>query len=289
MPTALSLLQTNSEGYLVPKLERGLRFLFVGRSGSGKSNALVSLPKPLYNMDIDGRIKGIAPSILWLGQKEFDKISYDNFSPSGGFESIDRKLNQIANDAERGLYPYRTIGIESVGSLAVILALDSQRLRKAEKSFEGKKRGSVEFLHSDDYNYVSTAFRLLNFNYFLPLAQMGINVVLSAWVADKWGKDPSGGKYDPPIVVGERILAPGNFVEEVMGYFDEMYYFRRKPNVIMGEEPQFTIEFNGTFAKSSLGLPVGEVNITKKNFFQVWKKLVEETVGVKDERTTTAS
>lgn len=261
---------------LKPKLKVGTRFLFVGRSGSGKENAAVSFPKRMYEFDCDNRFAGALSAVNWVGADEFRKIDFDFYNPKDGFAAIDDKLTSIHNALDKKQTEIRTVIMSSIGSMAALLALDSQLLRGQSKSesFKGKRRGKVEFLHPDDYNYVSTAFRFLTFERFFPMAELGCNMILTAWVADRWGKKPGAGEYDPPQVIGEKVLAPGNFVEEVVGYFDEVYYFRKHPGII-GKPPRYTVEFNGpSLAKSALGLPTGEVDITGRSFYSAWYNLV---------------
>lgn len=277
MANALDILTRNQDGTFSPKLDKGQRQLFVGRSGSGKSSAEISFVElgPMYCFDCDNRFRGTGPALNWLGYEKFSKIDFDFYNPDDGFIAIDKKLNAIANTAEKGQCKYKTISIDSVGSLATMLALDSQRLR-GQSDKKGKVRGKVTFLHPDDYNYVSTAFRILMFNYIFPLNEMGINFMMSGWVADKWGKKAGANEFDPPEVIGERILASGNFVEEVMGYFDETYYFRKQPPVLQNQMPKYTVEFNGSFAKTAFGLPAGQHEVTGKSFYNMWKESVEK-------------
>ena len=280
MANILDLLTKNSDGTFSPKLNKGQRLLFVGRSGSGKTAAEASFPKRSYTADFDNRMRGAICAKKWMTPEEFAQIEFDFYNPSDGFNAYDDKLGGILEDAQKGKCKYNTVCNDSVGALIYCLALDSQRLRGANKDFSGKVRGKVKFLHPDDYNYVSTALRLIMFDRVFPLNECGVTTIFSAWVADKWGKDPNAkSEYDPAIVTGERILGPGNAVEEFTGYFDEQYYFRKETTGIIGIEPKFTVEFNGAFAKSALGLPIGRHDITNKNFYQFWTKMVNETLG----------
>lgn len=277
---ALDLFLKTNEGYDL-RTDKGQRILFVGRSGSGKSCALTSFPKDLYEFDIDNRFRGAASSIKWIGVEEFKRIEFDFYNPKDGFDAIDSKLNQLANDIEAKRSNIRTISFESVSALIFLLTLDSQRKRGVKGSpgsFAGKVRGRVEFLHPDDYNYCSTALRLIMFNYIFPLNEMGINTIFSAWIADKWGRPKSSKEFDMPEVIGEKILGPGNTVEEFIGYFDEAYYFRKNEGIVMGKPPKYTVEFNGSFAKTAYPLPPGEFDITGKSFFPMWEELVRESM-----------
>ena len=258
---ALDLFVKDGEDFTL-KTNKGQRFLFVGRSGSGKSNAVVSFPTKLYDFDFDNRFRGSASAIKWLGTERFREIDFDFYNPKDGFEAIDNNLNKIANDVEARRSKINTLAFESVSTLIFTLALDSQKKRGVDKSFKGKTRGKVEFLHPDDYNYVSTALRLIMYNYIFPLNEMGINTIFSAWPVDKWAKRKDAKDYDPPEVVGEKIIGPGNAIEELIGYFDEMYYFRKIQPAVSGMSPRFTVEFNGGFAKTAYPLPPGEFDVT---------------------------
>lgn len=286
---SLELFEQNEEGLYLPKLSKGQRLLFVGRSGSGKSNAIVSWPGPLYDFDCDNRFRGATSAAKWLGIDRFKAIDFNHYNPKDGFDAIDNDLNVIANDAEKKKAKYNTLAFESVGTLIFMLALDSQKKRGVkgtEGAMKGKVRGKVEFLHPDDYNYVSTALRLLVYNYIFPLNEMGINTIFSAWVADRWGKKENAKDFDPPEVIGEKILGPGNAVEEFMGYFDELYYFRKVDGLTSTIAPKFTVEFNGGLAKTAYGLPPGKHDITGKDFFSFWTSKVNELVGVPGSNVT---
>lgn len=268
----MDLVTTNPDGSCSPKLDKGQRVLFIGRTGSGKSNAEISGPGPIYTFDCDNRMKGTSSALSWLGIEKFKQIDFDYYNPSDGFASIDDKLTTFLEQAQKRSLKYKTICIDSVGSLIYLLALDSQRLRGVSSGdIKGKVRGKVKFLHPDDYNYVATALRILMYERFMPLNELGINTFFSAWVTDKWGKSSSGKEYDAPEIIGEKIVGPGNTVEEFNGYFDEAYYFRKEPNVISNLPPKFTVEFNGSFAKTAINLPPGKFDVTGKNFYQFWE------------------
>lgn len=277
------------DGVYRPKVSEGMRFLFVGRSGSGKSTAIVSWPDPSYDFDCDNRFRGAIGAAKWLGIEKFKRIDFKHYNPSDGFDALDTDLNVMINDAEKKRCKYHTLAFESVGTLIFMLALDSQKKRGVKGSTEymkGKSRGKVEFLHPDDYNYVSTALRLLIYNYIFPLNELGINTIFSAWVADRWGKKQNAKDYDPPEVIGEKILGPGNAVEEFMGYFDELYYFRKEDGIVASQPPKFTVEFSGGLAKSALGLSHGKHDITGKDFYSFWASEVNKRTEVPGNNAT---
>ena len=276
----MDLVKSNDDGSYSPRLDKGQRILFVGRSGSGKSNAEISFPGPLYVFDCDNRIKGTVSAMEWLRIERFKQIDFDYFNPSDGFTGIDDKLSSFLEQAQTRKLKYKTLCLDSVGSLIYMLALDSQKLRGQGRDISGKVRGKVKFLHPDDYNYVATALRLIVFERFMPLNELGINILCSAWVTDKWGKSKSAKEYDPPEVIGEKIVGPGNTVEEFTGYFDEAYYFRKDFN-FPGSPPKYSVEFSGAFAKTAINLPAGLHDVTGKSFYDYWVETVNRSIYAK--------
>jgi hypothetical protein len=273
----LDLVTKNEDDSYSPKLDKGQRILLVGRTGSGKSNAEISFPGPAYVFDFDNRIKGTVSALKWLGLEKFKTIDFDYYNPSDGFGVMDDKLSSFLEQAQTRKLKYKTLCFDSVGSIIYTLALESQRLRGANKDFTGKVRGKVKFLHPDDYNYVATAIRLIVFERFMPLNELGINILVSAWITDKWGKGKNSKEYDAAEIIGEKIVGPGNTVEEFNGYFDEAYYFRKEAS-LLHDAPRYTVEFNGTFAKTALNLPPGIFDVTGKSFYDFWVEKVGRSI-----------
>lgn len=278
MPNALSLFTKTEAGNFVPKIEKGTTMLVVGRHGSGKTCANFSFPGKTYVFDMDHRIKGGAQSLLWLGNDKLGEIDYDTYDVVKGFTAINNKMEELLNKAKTFNCPYKNVLFESIGALTKLLALDSKELRGVEK---GKKRGALRFLSPDDYNYVSAAMSEIIFEFALPMSSYGINVIFSGWIVDKWGKPINaegipiaGTEYAPNVIVGEKLLATDKLAEEIPGYFNEVYYFRKEAG--LGNKPKYTVEFNGTFARNTLGLPSGRFDITNKSFYQVWKEEIEK-------------
>lgn len=266
---ALDLLVKNEDGTYSPKFERGQRILFVGKSGEGKSAAEISFSAlgPMYFFDCDNRFKGATAAASWLGVEKLKSVDFDFYNPNDGFRAIDQKLNELANAAQSRKCKFKTICLDSLGSICAMLGLEALRLSGKGKS---KTLGDVQFLGPQEYGYISTAFRLLMFNYIFPLNEAGVNTIFSAWVVDRYGKKPGTPDYSPAEVIGEKILGTGNFTEENSGYFNEQYRFRKDAPAVVGRLPKYTVEFNGAFAKTSLNLPAGTFDITSKDFYEFW-------------------
>lgn len=278
MPNALSLLNKTESGEFVPKIEKGMTLLHVGRHGAGKTCANFSFPGATYVFDMDQRMKGGASSLVWLGKEKLSKIDFDTYTVDKGFAKINDKMEELLTLAQARKCSYQNILFESIGALTKLLALDSKALRGSE----GKKRGSLRFLTPDDYNYVSAAMSEIIFEFALPMSTLGHNVIFSAWIVDKWGKPVdsnglplSGSEFAPNVVIGEKLLATDKLAEEIPGYFNEIHYFRKEKGL---RGPKYTVEFNGTFARNTLGLVPGQIDITNKSFYDCWKEQIEKCI-----------
>lgn len=252
--------------YLVSleRANKGRMILGIGRSGSGKSAAWASFPGKKFVFDFDHRIEGLLRASQWIPDLEND-VEFEQFG------LIDMpKLDGIL----AGLIPiqinlpkFPTIIFDSIGSFNRLLLMDSIKFRGGK----GQTRGNVPFTEPSDFQYASMAWQKLIHTVFLPMTRAGINVLVSGWVVDRWGK-PEGKPYDESIVIGERLLLPDKLAEELPGYFNEVYYFRRVSTGIPSKPVKFTVEFNSTLARSAL-ISAADVEITNRSFFEVWQDL----------------
>lgn len=249
--------------------------LFASRSGHGKSTAIASYAElgGLYVLDLDKRARGMlgSPAIKreWLDRIEVDQ----SIDASQGFAEIDKKLEIKLIKAKSRQLDEKTIAIESFGTLVKTLLFDSMRLRGAEDSFRGKSRGSVKFFHPDDYNYVSMAVNQLVYT---CLLQLKVNLILSGWIVDRYGKPAGSDDYAQAEVIGQKMLGPANLAEEIVGYFDEVYLFEKEETGSAKQPLKFTVSFEGNLAKTSI--PElhgwGKVDVTNKSFLQVYTDIL---------------
>ena len=258
--------------------------LFVGKSGSGKSTAIASFANegPLKIYDLDRRARGILGSAEFLGEDiikqieievpEADKHTGDLWKALVAALEID-----LVNAAQRRL-TYKTIAYESATTIADLMLLTSKRLRGAESKSPGKQRGEHVFTSPDDYNYVSSVYRDLFYEYLLPLK---VNVILSAWVVDEWGPNPEG-PYLPDMKIGQSLNTTRKLAERIPGYFDEIYYFSKQETA--GGKIKYFVQFEGWLAKTAIPAlkGLGKQEITDKNFFA----FLESKIGAKNAENT---
>lgn len=260
------------------KLEERKQFiaLFSGKSGSGKTGAAASFAAAgdLLLIDCDVRSAGIR-GCSFITPEMKDKIDVELFGPTKTFKDLDDFLAvQLAHQKVNN-FPYKTIIFDSVYTLADMFLRDSQRLRGLEGKFEGKVRGTIHFFHPDDYNYVSMCFHKL-IKTVLP--QFRCNCIVSSWIVDQYGKDPSN-EYGANIIVGQKVLATDKLSEQIPGHFDDILLFEKE------EQPNGAVKYfvrtQSKLAKTSYPelITQSKFDITGKSFYQELKKILGEQIA----------
>jgi hypothetical protein len=291
MANILDLLQKNpGDNTFTHKSDKGIMALFVGESGSGKDNAQASFTDlgPMYVFDLDNRIRGMASALQWVDPEKYKTIDFDFYNPRDGFNALNNKLDKFLSDANSRNLKYKTICINSISSLVACMILTSRYMRQGG----GRVVDGLKVIDPSDYNFASMALRQIIWMYAMPMVELGVNVIFSGHVVDRWGKpgeNPEAGRYlatDDPnrysanIVIGKKLLCPDKLSEEIPGYFDEVYLFSRSENASM---VKYTVEFSGSFAKTALPIVGQKLDLTKKSFYSQWSQLVSSkkfTLGV---------
>jgi hypothetical protein len=278
---ALDLLTRTPEGDFKPKIDKGFVGLFVGHSGSGKDCAEASFAKlgKMYVFDVDNRIRGLLAASTWLGSDIIKNIDFDFYNPRDGFIAIDKKCDQFLAAANTRQLEYKTICFNSTSSMVYSLAIESRRARGQK----GRVLAGLQFTDPGDYNFMSMAMRQIQFLYAMPLAELGVNIIFSGHLVDRWEKpkkDPEAGitEYSPNIIVGHKLLGPDKLAEELPGYFDEVYLFKKES--ITDKMNRYSVEFSGQFAKTTLPIAGKSLDLTNKSFYDEWKALVESQTYV---------
>lgn len=280
MSNLLDLFNKQEDGSLIPQTNRSITCLIVGKSGSGKSCAAISFPGKTFIYNIDQRVRGIADSINWLGKEKLAEVDFETINLEDGFAKIDMLMSQQIKDAKDRRLKYRNICVESIGALCTLLAMDSRRLRGVKGA---RQTGSLVFLAPEDYAYASKAMKDIIYKFVLPMTDMGYNIFFSGWTVDRWGKPREqsgeiveGMEYMDNIVIGEKLLAPDKLAEEIPGYFNDVYVFRKE------RDPRghsygaiYDVEFTGELARNTFGLPPGRHKITKSSFYELWKGMID--------------
>jgi len=248
--------------------------LYVGLQGSGKSSAIASWAKKgkMKIFDIDKRARGILGSASFLGQEVINNIEivqYDYSSLNDVWKAVAEDIEMDLVKAKSNRLEYKTGVLESATTLADIMTINSQRLRglKSESVPGGSKiRGKHIFCSPDDYNYTSSVFRTLFYEYLLA---MKCNFIVSGWIVEEYGPNPEG-PYLPDIKIGESLNTTRKLSQRIPGFFDEIYLFKKEETPVSGKIRYF-VQFESQMAKTATPAlkGLGKTEITNRCFVDV--------------------
>lgn len=248
--------------------ETRLFALFIGRSGSGKTVAAASLPKPLQELDFDIRANGIINAVQqgWLSDKDIDIVQFDPFK---GYIIVEQHLNLLYTLAQSRQMNFKSIDIGSATSLIRLLNLTTLNLPKNTPGIGHINLGSLALTGPADYKFeTQSAHKIFDFLRILPC-----NVTVSAHIVDKYGKLPGAKEMDSQVIIGEKLtLGTANLAENILAMFNDVYKFNKK---IINNEDRYFVEFNTEIARNSFGIPTGEFDITKKPFWTFFQNLIK--------------
>ena len=244
--------------------------LFLGRSGSGKTAAGLSFPRPLKVYDLDGRVRGGAQS--WI-DPDFDYEYYPPKDKDMVFKQLD---NAMATDlilARSGKFPYKTLILDSLTWAATDFLLDAIPLAHADN--KGKMMGSLQIAGPSEYSFQSTAiWQMIAFLKTLPVQ----NVIVTAHIVNRWGKrkkadgtivDP----YGPNEIIGEQLFLTDKLAEAVPSSFDHIFRFEKSD-----DGRQFWFEAHGELPRSAFNLPFGRIDVSSKSFYETMMKTAGVTI-----------
>jgi hypothetical protein len=226
--------------------------LFIGRSGSGKSEAGTSFPGPIYWMCTDDRLGALQGK---------SGIDIDIFNAKDGFTKVEVALeNNILRKPPNQL-EYKTVVLATVTSISRKLMYDSLDFigTKDSGGDSGKgaqKIGNLTIGGLRNYLYVQTAWQQIIYN---GLMLCPTNVIVEAHLVNN---------YDDKLnVIGERVLASDKLSEEIPSCFDEVWEFKSEPSIDVKKGANYYVRFHSPIARSSLVPEVGKIDWTGKNFY----------------------
>lgn len=232
--------------------ENRIHSLFIGRSGTGKSVAALSFPRPIYWMCLDNRLG------LLEGEKD---VFYDVFEPNDGFNKVEQAIEREILSKRGPKFPWKTVVFAGISSTLRRLLRDSiSFIGTKESGSEAKgaqKFGSLIVPGLRNYLYVSSAFSQIFDN---GLFLIPCNLIVEAHIVNDYD--------DKGNISGERILATDKLSEEIPGNFDEVWEFRTKNSAIVGQASKYEIAFNANIARSTMVKKIGFQDWTNKNLHQ---------------------
>ena len=255
--------------------------LFIGRSGSGKSAAAYSYPKPMKVFDLDGRIRG--GLLPWIERKGLD---YEYYPPKPDKGTVFDKLNgdfeALHVMCKTGQNYYKTIVLDSITWATIDLLLDAIPLTHAGNSSDGRGKniGTMQIAGPSDYQFQSTGtYQIIAFLKSLPIQ----NIIVTAHVVGRWGKrKDANGKiidpYGPSELLGEQLALTDKLAESVPSSFDNVFRFEKEDT---GSGVKFFFESQGELARSSYPeLGYQRTDVTGKDFYQLLMSKVKKPAAV---------
>ena len=210
------------------RLDR-IKALFVGPSGTGKSIAAATFPRPLYIMDIDSRIRSIR-NFFHHRHDFLDGIYHDTF---GSFSEFVKAFEILERDAATNNLRYKTIFLDSLTSLSQStirhgLVEKAGGVTSLLSGGKGFKIAGVSIPMFDEWNMEATVFRDVMY---AATHVFKCNVILSAHqyhtdevetTIDSRGKTVQENVVKYHIFTGAKKAAAALPTD-----FDEIYYFKR--------------------------------------------------------------
>lgn len=248
--------------------DKGMKCLFVGRSGSGKKAAACTYPGPIYYFDFDGRIDGIR-GCPWIDKTQ---VEYDYYPPEAGIvERTEKKLQSIIADYNGNSMRYKTIILGSITGQTFAYLQQGNVLTHGLDGGKkaGKFIGQVAMPGPAEYGFEAMA----TYNLLATLRKMReTNIIVTAHVIDRYGKKDASDPYSESTIVGTKLSVRDKIGENSLIYFNEIYEFSKES---LGNTIQHKVRFRSDLCRTTYSqLPNGQVDISGINFY---KRLSEIT------------
>lgn len=252
MPTKLSKMETDSH----------FRALFVGPSGRGKTIAATSFPGKKLLIDFDKRY---APIIGWH-KDDLDNIDVEVITPKNFFSVFVPLVNKLQEYNQ-----YDTIIIDSVTMMSnttVVMQMEA-------KGQGGGKvtKGGVAVPSWDEFNGEA----MLLTQMLESLKSLKCNLILTAHPIEKTKIEGSTTIRTTSIISFGTKLGP-----MIPGYFDEVWFFDYKPNLVPGKpvERKVYTQPSGDYPEAKTALHVPPViDITGKNLYECIKEFLPSSAS----------
>lgn len=259
-----------SDGGKMPKLidiapEARFVGLFIGESGTGKTCALASFPRPCHIMDFDGRIRGAH------GQKflPMDGVTYTPYQPRqlNLPKTIDNYLESLLVASNVGQPIPTTLGMDSLTSECFAMLMQALPLTHSKDLFGSDKRsgkflGQIPMPGPEDYGFEAVVtYGIMSFFRSVPIP----NIIVTAHVVPTYGKEDPNNPFSNSVITGEKLSVRDKIGANVGIYFDHVFRFRK---TYSGNAERFTVQFRSEIARTAYAsLPNEEIDITGKNFY----------------------
>jgi len=223
--------------------------MFKGEPGTRKSTAALSYPKPQYWMSYDQKMNSlILPMKLWgINPKD---VSFDDYTD---WTSGQKKLEQFRVD-----FPYKTLIIDSITSLADMVLRQTVSMKKGKTRSSGDSSGKqiagISVNEIEDFNAEASALTEL-----IALLKdihkfHKVDVIIIAHVIRTEFKELNG-----VTNISRSIVTAGKKpAAKLPAYCDEVYHFGVGQSMDLSKGGNYEVLTSHTgddFARTSLPLP----------------------------------
>lgn len=230
------------------------RILFLGRSGSGKSTQSSKWGQtPRFMFDMDRRIQSISGA----------DVEYYQPGVLDGWSKVDPMVEKLDALAAKNQYPYKTTIMSSVTASVRLMLRDA--LKNEPDGM--MRRGSLKIPGLRQYLYRAEALSQLYFDHILSYPG---DKIIEAHLVDEYDDNmKKTGK--------EKILAPGNFGQELPGYFNEIWQFEKDSDTKGNRIYYVYFDGRGEARTANPKLKaVKKLDITDKNLYEEVQKILND-------------
>ena len=246
-----------------------IRGLFVGRKGTGKSRAAISLrdcapTKSALVIDIDNRKQSLR------GEENVEVVS---FSEKDGFEQLQDFLHECSKLVDKGLFQEKfciTL-LSSITSVQTFLLKDSMNFIGDKPGSDGDKKGGAQKIGKmivpgmRNYLYMASGVEeiILQQLFYLPG-----HLIIEGHLVPHWN--------DKNEIDGETILGTDKIAEKIPTFFNEVWKFAKEPGASANLPPEYVVHFRSNIADTTYPKLPARTVITNKRFYPELKRLLEK-------------
>jgi len=236
--------------------EKHLKYLFLGRSGAGKSQAFATwrgAETKKYLFSLDRRLSTLAGT----------NTDYDIFAPAQGFAAMEKKILALRKEN-----PYEAISLAGITALEDMLLEEAKIFLGASRA-GGRKVGTLQMTDVQHYGYVNTAMEQVIQN---GMFSLDCDVIIEGHIVNAYDAE---GKVN-----GDRLLTTDKRSEKIPGYFDEIWLFTKTPDMNISRPPIYKVHFRNSVARTSFKNFPNSLDITGKDLWEMVGPLMDN----KDEK-----
>ncbi len=250
---------------------KDIRAMFVGRKGSGKSNAAVSLAdfkntkKKAHVIDLDIREQSLR------GREGVEVIQ---FTKKHGYEHLQDYLHECSKLVDKGLYQeqFGLTLFSSTTSLQTFLTKDSLKYIGAKGDGDGSRGaqtiGKMVIPGIRNYLYTSEGVEniILQQLFYLPG-----HLIIEGHIVNHYNSKNE--------VDGETLLGTDKIAERIPSFFNEVWKFEKREGASAQLPPTYHCIFKSNMADTTYKQLPKEIDITGVNFYHKLKSLLEVKEG----------